>query len=64
VGRRFVDLRTIQRRMQFKDDRVNAAMRKAEAMTGLVTQTHAELPSPEVIGQVLLGGDLAKLTPA
>jgi len=50
--------------MQFKDDRVNAAMRKAEAMTGLVTQTHAELPSPEVIGQVLLGGDLAKLTPA
>jgi len=28
VGRRFVDMRTIQRRMQFKDDRINRALQK------------------------------------
>jgi len=39
-----------------------AALRKAEGMTGLVTPTH-ELPSPEVIEKVILGGDLSQLTP-
>jgi len=33
MGRRFVDMRTIQRRMQFKDDRINRALRKDRAMT-------------------------------
>jgi len=32
MGRRFVDMRTIQRRMQFTDDRINRALRKAADM--------------------------------
>ena len=60
VGRRFVDLRTIQRRMAGLDARRQAEQRRR--MTGLVTPTH-ELPSPEVIEKVILGGDLSQLTP-
>jgi len=64
MGRRFVDMRTIQRRMQFKDDRINRAMtlkRWAMADSALTTSAK-ELPSPDVIAKVLLGGDLAQLT--
>jgi len=63
MGRRFVDMRVIQRRMQFKDDRINRALRKGAAMADSAVTTPAkELPSPDVIAKVLLGGDLAQLT--
>jgi hypothetical protein len=63
MGRRFVDMRTIQRRMQFKDDRINRALRKGAAMAdSALTAPAKELPSPDVIAKVLLGGDLAQLT--
>ena len=77
MGRRFVDMRTIQRRMQFTDDRINRALRKAADMpisqeeqaryVALATGKDPavrELPSPDVIAKVLLGGDLAQLTSA
>ncbi len=31
MGRRFVDMRVIQQRMQFKDDRINRALAKHAA---------------------------------
>jgi hypothetical protein len=63
MGRRFVDMRVIQRRMQFKDDRINRALRKGAAMADSAVTTPAkELPAPDVIAKVLLGGDLAQLT--
>jgi len=62
MGRRFVDMRTIQQRMQFKDDRINRALRKAADMDRLALAPPKELPSPDVIAKVLLGGDLAQLT--
>jgi len=64
MGRRFVDMRTIQRRMQFTDDRINRALRKGADMDRLaLSQPAPTLPSPDVIAKVLLGGDLAQLTP-
>jgi len=59
MGRRFVDMRTIQRRMQFKDDRINRRLAKAQ-----MTDLAPTLPAPDVIAKVLLGGDLAQLSAA
>jgi len=66
MGRRFVDMRVIQQRMRRKDERVNgelAQLRKGAAMAdSALTAPAKELPSPDVIAKVLLGGDLAQLT--
>jgi hypothetical protein len=50
----------IQRRMAGLDARRQAEQRRR--MTGLVTPTHAELPTPETLEKVMLG-DLSQLTP-
>jgi len=55
-------MRYINQRMQFKDDRINRALRKAADMDRLALAPPKELPSPDVIAKVLLGGDLAQLT--
>jgi hypothetical protein len=57
MGRRFVDMSVIQRRMQFKDDRINRRLAKAQ-----MTDLAPTLPAPDVIAKVLLGGDLAQLS--
>ena len=49
--------------MQFKDDRINRALRKGADMDRLALANTPTLPSPDVISKVLLGGDLAQLTP-
>ena len=56
-GKTFETVDTIGQRMQ---------LRKGQAMTGEVTTLAPpkELPSPEVMSRVLLGGDLAQLAPA
>jgi len=68
VGRRFVDMRTIQRRMDGKDFyRNRETQRREQGMSELkaleLAKPGAELPSPDTIAKVLLGGDLAQLTP-
>jgi len=65
MGRRFVDMRTVQRRMTGLDlKRQRDARRRKEAAMGdsALTAPAKELPSPDVIAKVLLGGDLAQLT--
>jgi len=65
MGRRFVDVRWIEKRMKRKDERVNmalATLRKRDAMADTALTPTKELPSPDVIAKVLLGGDLAQLT--
>ena len=57
MGRRFVDMSVIQRRMQFKDDRINRRLAKAQ-----MTDLAPTLPAPDVIAKVIIEGDLAKLT--
>jgi hypothetical protein len=65
-GHRFVDMRVIQQRMRRKDERVNrglARLREGALMAdSALTAPAKELPSPDVIAKVLLGGDLAQLT--
>ena len=64
MGRRFVDMRVIQQRMAAKDaQRKRETARREARMTELVTAPPKELPSPEVITKVLLGGDLSQLSP-
>jgi hypothetical protein len=68
VGRRFVDMRTIQRRMDGKDFyRNRETHRREQEMRELQElerqKAGAELPAPDTIAKVLLGGDLAQLTP-
>lgn len=48
MGTRFVDMRTIARRMQGKDDRIAAALRRHEAMTGEVTTLAPTATGPAV----------------
>jgi len=66
MGRRFVDMRVIQQRMRRTDERFNRDLkrrREEAAMADSALTTPAkELPSPDVIAKVLLGGDLAQLT--
>jgi hypothetical protein len=65
MGRRFVDMRTVQQRMTGLDlKRQREARRRKEAAMGdsALTAPAKELPSPDVIAKVLLGGDLAQLT--
>jgi hypothetical protein len=65
MGRRFVDMRTVQMRMAGLDlkRQREARRRKEAAMADSALPTPAkELPSPDVIAKVLLGGDLAQLT--
>ena len=65
---KFVDMRWIAQRMRHRDDRINRLLAKerAHVMTqALTTMTPTnEPPSPETMSKVLLGGDLAQLTPA
>jgi len=68
VGRRFVDMRTIERRMNGKDFyRNRETHRREQGMSELKElerqKAGAELPAPDTIAKVLLGGDLAQLTP-
>jgi hypothetical protein len=65
MGRRFVDMRTVQMRMTGLDIKRQreARRRKGAAMAdNALTAPAKELPSPDVIAKVLLGGDLAQLT--
>jgi hypothetical protein len=67
MGRRFVDMRTVQQRMAGLDlKRQRDARRRKEAAMAdsALTAPAKELPSPDVIAKVLLGGDLAQLTSA
>jgi len=65
MGRRFVDMRTVQRRMtglDIKRQREARRRREATMADSALTAPAKELPSPDVIAKVLLGGDLAQLT--
>jgi phage recombination protein Bet len=71
MGHRFVDMRTIARRMQFKDDRINRAMRAAQegtAMTfekSLATIPHPTAPAVTADHLALIKNTIAKdATPA
>jgi hypothetical protein len=66
MGRRFVDMRTVHQRMTGLDlKRQRDARRRKEAadMDQQLAHTTPTLPSPDVVSKVLLGGDLAQLTP-
>jgi hypothetical protein len=65
MGRRFVDMRTVAQRMTGLDRKRQRETRRREAATmadSAVITPAKELPSPDVIAKVLLGGDLAQLT--
>jgi hypothetical protein len=64
MGRRFVDMRTVSVRMNGLDlKRQRETRRREAAMADSALPAPAkELPSPDVIAKVLLGGDLAQLT--
>jgi len=66
MGRRFVDMRVIQQRMRRTDERFNRDLKRrreeAAMADSALTAPAKELPSPDVIAKVLLGGDLAQLT--
>src|SRR6187399_653519 len=59
MGRRFVDMRTVQQRMTGLDIKRQREVAMADSA---LTAPAKELPSPDVIAKVLLGGDLAQLT--
>src|SRR6188768_3223258 len=65
MGRRFVDMRTVQQRMTGLDIKRQRETRRREAAAmadSAVTTPAKELPSPDVIAKVIIEGDLAKLT--
>jgi hypothetical protein len=67
MGRRFVDMRTVQQRMtglDIKRQRETRRREEAPMADSALPAPAKELPSPDVIAKVLLGGDLAQLTSA
>jgi hypothetical protein len=66
MGRRFVDMRTVHRRMLGLDLKRQRETRRREEAADMDQQlahpTTPTLPSPDVVSKVLLGGDLAQLT--
>jgi phage recombination protein Bet len=60
MGRRFVDIRTIQRRMQFKDDRINRALRKGADMDRLALANTPTLPAVPAEQLALIKRTIAK----
>jgi hypothetical protein len=67
MGRRFVDMRTVQRRMTGLDLKRQRDARRREGARmadSALTAPAKELPSPDVMAKVIIGGDLSQLTAA